>query len=616
MSAVGFALKDLKRRRFQTALTIVALSLCVTAMVSTVLIANNLDLTIPVIVTGKLSGSFINVFSGFATVIAYLSILAGAVMAHFFVSANMSERMQDIGIVKAIGCLTDQVFGYFATQLSLIVLTSCIIGTCVGIFLSYFFITLNLTSLSTPHAFVNFWSIFIVLIIFAVVTHFFGIMPVVKAIEVRPSDALLPYYLRGVSFKSAKSPTTKLGFSFKVAYRTFLRRKLTTFSTVICLSVVLSTATLAAAGTAIANQTTQSYFRRGVGVNVIAIGHSSIVAQYEFFLNRSFQTEEEATLNYLDSKYTISNLTISKLSNITGVVKVDARLFLETTVFERQTVFVVDKGYITIGDRRSAKALIFGLDSEQVVNEWLITGRTLNKADQYSVILGDSLTSKILSSPFDQKVTILGKDFDIIGVALDPLSLGFVAYLPLKTISEVLNQTSRNLLLLKFDPTLRPQVLEEIEKTLEGTELQFIELNSSIERYSGFIQSIWSSFTLLSLFFLATAALCLFSHMTLRIVEQEHEFGIIRALGAKPRKAVTIVLIYAFLIILISGAIGISIGLFVSFAFLIPEPAISTNDLIIIMAWPLLTISFLCVATLYPALKIAKKPIASLISRL
>jgi len=615
MSTVGFALKDLKRRKFQTVLTIIALSLCVTAMVSTVLIANNLDLTIPMIVAGKLSGSFINVFSGFATVIAFLSILAGAVMAYFFVSANMAERTQDIGIVKAIGCLTDQVFGYFATQLSLIVLTSCIIGTCSGIFLSYFFTALNLASLPTSHVFINFWAIFIVLIVFTAVSYFFGIMPMVKAIEVRPSEALIPYYLRGVSFKSAKSPTTKLGFSIKVAYRAFLRRKKATFSTIICLSLVLSTATMAAAGTAIANQTTQSYFRRGVGENVIVIGHPSIVAQYALFLNQSLQTEEEVSLNYLDSKYTIPDLTISKLSNITGVVKADARLFLETTVFERQTVFIVDKGYIAIGDRRSANVLIFGLDSEQVVNEWLITGRSLNKADQYSVILGDSLTSKILSSPFDQKVTILGKDFDIIGVALDPLNLGFVAYLPLKTMSRVLNQTSHNLLLLKVDPTGRPQALEEIEKALEGTELTFMELNPSIERYSGFLQSIWSSFTLLSLFFLATAALCLFSHMTLRTVEQEPEFGIIRALGAKPKKAVKIILIQAFFILLISGAIGISIGLFVSFAFLIPEPAISTNDLIIIIAWALLTTGFLCLTSLYPALKIAKKPIASLISR-
>jgi ABC-type antimicrobial peptide transport system permease subunit len=615
MSTVGFAFKDLRRRKFQTVLTVVALSSCVVAMVSTVIIANNLDLTVPLIVAGKLSGSFINVFSEFATLMAFLSILAGAVMAYFFVSANMSERTLDIGITKAIGCLTEQVFGYFATQLSLIVLTSCIIGTCGGIFLSYFFIALNIASFPASNVFLNLWAIFIVLIVFAAVTHFFGIMPVVKAIEVSPSDALFPYYLRGVSFKYAKSPITKLGFSFKVAYRAFLRRKKATFSTIICLSVVLSTATVATAGTAIANQTSESYFRRGVGENVIIIGHPRIVAQYLSFLNRSFQTEGKATLNYLDSKYTISGLTISKLSNITGVVKSDARIFLETTVFERQTIFIVDKGYIAIGDRRSADALIFGLDSEQVVNDWLINGRTLNKTDQYSVLLGDSLTSKILSSPFDQKVTIQGKDFDIVGVVLDPLNLGFVAYLPIRTMSKLLNQTNHNLLLLKVDPTLRLPVLEKVKETLHGTELQFMELNPSIERYSGFLQSIWSSFTLLSIFFLATAALCLSSHITLRIAEQEPEFGIIRALGAKPKKAAEIIWIHAFLIILISGAVGIFIGLFVSFAFIIPEPSISANALLIIFAWLFLTLGFLCLTSLYPALKIARKPIARLISR-
>ena len=614
MKTVGFAFKDLKRRKFNTSLTIIALSLCVTAMISTVLIAYNLYLTIPVFATGKLGGSFINVFSGFATVIAYLSILAGATMTYFFVSANMSGRTRDIGIAMAMGSSANQALGSFTTQLLFMILTSCIIGTGAGAFLSYVFVALNRENVPSSGLSINSWSIFVVLIVFAVVAFFFGRMPLVKAVKVRPSQALFPYYLRGVSFKSAKSPAARLGLSFRVAYRAFLRRKTATVSTVICLSIILSTATIASAGTTIAAQTTQNYFRQGVGENVIAVGHTDIVGKYEFFFDKPSQTQEKTTIDYLDSEYAISDSAISELSNIAGVIKVDARLFLEASVFERPKIQVIEQQYVTIGDQRSANAVVFGLDSEQAVNEWFIDGRTLNNEDQYSAILGDSLASNILSSPFVQSVTVFGNDFNVVGVSLDPLNLGFVVYLPLRTLSKTLNQTSRNLLLLRIDPAMQQHVLGEIEKTLSGTEMRFIELNPYIERFSALLGSIWSSFIILSLFFLAIAALCLFAHMTLRIMEQESEYGIVRALGAKPRKALTIILVQAILITLISGIIGISIGLLVSFAFLIPQPAISTGGIVIMIAWPLLTIGFLCASSLYPALKIAKKPIASLLS--
>jgi len=616
MRTVEFAFKDLKRRKFHTSLTIIALSLCVTAMISTVLIAYNLYLSIPVFATGKLGGSFVNVFSGFATVIAYISILAGAIMAYFFVSANMSERTRDIGITIAIGSSANQALGSFTTQLLFIVLTSCIIGTGAGALLSYFFIALNWENVPSSGLSINSWSIFVVLIIFAAVAFFFGRIPLVKAVKVRPVDALFPYYLRGVSFRSAKSPYAKLGFSFRVAYRTFLRRKKATVSTIFCLSVTLSTAAIAVAGTTVANQTTQSYFRQGVGENVIAIGHVDIVDQYEFFLDKPSQTQEKTTIDYLDPKYTIPDLAITELSNIAGVIKADARLFLEALVSERPKIQIVDQEYVVIGDQRSANAVVFGLDSEQAVNEWFIYGRTLNDEDQYSAILGDSLASNILSSPFVQSIAVFENDFNVVGVSLDPLNLGSVAYLPIETLSKTLNQTSCNFLLLRIDPAMRLHVLGEIDKTLNGTTMQFIELNPHIQKFSGLLQSIWSSFTILSLFFLATAALCLFTHMTLRTIEQESEYGIIRALGAKPRRALTIILVQAIFITLISGTIGTSIGLLVSLAFLIPQPVISTSGIIIMIAWPLLTIGFLCVSSLYPALKIAKKPIASLLSHL
>lgn len=118
----------------------------------------------------------------------------------------------------------------------------------------------------------------------------------------------------------------------------------------------------------------------------------------------------------------------------------------------------------------------------------------------------------------------------------------------------------------------------------------------------------------LPLFSLATAAIFLLSYLMLSISEQQHEFGIMRALGAKPKTIMKIVLSQVFLIILVSGAIGISSGLLITFEFLIPNPVISQSTLVSVSAWLLVIIWLLCMSSVYPTLKAVKKTIIESLS--
>jgi hypothetical protein len=72
----------------------------------------------------------------------------------------------------------------------------------------------------------------------------------------------------------------------------------------------------------------------------------------------------------------------------------------------------------------------------------------------------------------------------------------------------------------------------------------------------------------------------------------------------------------ATLLILISGAIGISAGLVFSLAFLISSPAISQAGLVAMGLWLLLTIGFLAISSLYPIIRIARKNLASIMPKL
>ncbi len=88
-----------------------------------------------------------------------------------------------------------------------------------------------------------------------------------------------------------------------------------------------------------------------------------------------------------------------------------------------------------------------------------------------------------------------------------------------------------------------------------------------------------------------------------------------RALGAKLRTVMKIVFMEAFIVTLISGAIGIFVGLFFTFVFLIPEPVVSQFTLFSVVGLLLLALGLLCLSSLYPTARVVKKSVASALSQ-
>ena len=70
-----------------------------------------------------------------------------------------------------------------------------------------------------------------------------------------------------------------------------------------------------------------------------------------------------------------------------------------------------------------------------------------------------------------------------------------------------------------------------------------------------------------------------------------------------------VIFVQALLIVLIAGAIGISVGLLVTFVFLIPEPVISQQTLVSVAGLLFLALGLLCLSSLYPAVKAVKKSV-------
>ncbi|MDH4221522.1 MAG: FtsX-like permease family protein [Candidatus Bathyarchaeota archaeon] len=617
MSEISFPIKDLTRRKFQTGLTILGLTICTSATLFLVIFGSNLGFEIGFLtVGGRLTSGFSNIFSRFILVVGFLNILAGAFITSFLVYLTMSERVRDIGVMKAAGCVSGSILGYFVTELSILVFLSCIAGTIFGIGAYYLSISLlNVLGFSISQV-LSLWAILLIFLVLILVSHIFGVLPIIKAAKVKPAEALSPLYSLGTTFELGRAVPSKLGFTFKVAYRSLVRRKSATGQAIICLALVLTLTTVTIAGGMIANKTTTNYVERAIGRDVVLVGHPKLIERYVNLLSQFFEAKEMESIDYLDSRYNISNSRVSELSNISGVLMTDPRLVLGTIVYEVQGVIIDPERpdpYILVGDNRSAEALVVGVQPERVINEWLIFGRVLNETDVHSAVIGDSLALEMFDDPQKQAIRVFEKNFEIPGVCLDPLNNGKVVYVPLNALSAELGQPGYNLLFLKIDPSERSRVLTEIENEISGKNLELVELNEVLGRHVSFLNHIWSFVMFLPLFSLVTATLCLLSYLMLSIAGQQREFGIMRALGAKPRSIMKIIFTQALLITLISGAIGISVGLFVTFVFLIPEPVVSQYTLVSVAGWLLFALGLLCSSSLYPAMKAVKKSVVGAI---
>ena len=618
MSEISFPIKDLMRRKFQTALTIIGLTICTAATVFLVLFGENVGFEIAVVTGGRSTIGFSNVFSRFVFIVSFLNILAGVLVTFFLVYWSMSERVHDVGVMKATGCLASIAFGYFITELSIIIFTSCIAGTAIGV-LTYFVCINVLNALGFPllQNSVNLWTILPIFLIFVVASHILGTRPIIKAIRVKPADALSPFYsFEATSRKEfGKHVSSKLGLTFKMAYRALIRRRSATRRAIICLATVLTLTTVTVAGGIIASQTTQSYVERAVNRDIIVVGHSDVSMRYVNMLSQFFEAKETEEIDYLNLRYNLSESLISELNAIPGVLKVDPRLVLETTVYEVQG-FIIDPEepdpYILVGDNRSGKALVLGVQPDYVINDWLIFGRFLNDTDVYSAVIGDSLGLEMFDDPQKQAVIVFEQDFEIAGVCLDPLNNGNVVYVPLNVLSTLIDGTHNyNLVFLKVNASRRLEVLAEIEKM----ELAPVELNEVLGRHLAFLGYVWSFVMFLPLFSFVTAILCLLSYMMLSVAGQQREFGMMRALGAKPKMVMKIVFMEALIVTLISGAVGIFVGLLFTFAFLIPDPVISQFTLLSVIGLLVLALGLLCLFSLYPAVRVSKKSVASVLSQ-
>ena len=613
MSETSFPINDLLRRKLQTALVVVSLALSVASTIFLLLFAEKIGFSVSLMVEGKLTAGVSAAFSPFILLLVVLILIAGAVIVSFMTSLMVSRRIKDIGLMKAAGCPNDLVFGYFFTELLIVIFSGCFLGTLLGLLADFVstsvFSDLGLQASQVP---IDLWPVFGVFALYFVVALVVGAKPVYSASRVEPAKALSPTYYLGLGKGSRFKVLSKSSLTFRLALRSLIRHRSATVKIVVCLSIVFTLVTVGVAGGLIADQTTESWVEKAIGQNTVLIAQQDMGAQYELLLKEFYDGGSAAQFNYTDEKYVIPENLLANLSSLYGDMHIDPRIVLEASVTEVHG-FVLPVGgtsanITTVGDSRTGESLVEGVEPGRPLNDFVLDGSFLNQT--WQVVVGDTLSKDLFSDPLAEGLSMLGRSLTVVGVCLDPINNGKVAYVSFQALQNASGVLGPNVVLLNPDSSIdRTNFLNQLNATVKAVNPQFavFDINEELNKCLGFINYMWSTVMILPLFSLVAAALCLIGYVMLAVDEQRQEFGVLRAVGAKPSMVLGVVSGQSLLVLLSSYGIGIAFGIIATSLILVQEPLITVYTVFEVSG--LLSVAFVAtfVSSLYPALRFTKK---------
>jgi ABC-type antimicrobial peptide transport system permease subunit len=232
-------------------------------------------------------------------------------------------------------------------------------------------------------------------------------------------------------------------------------------------------------------------------------------------------------------------------------------------------------------------------------------------------VLGDSAAQQLFSEPLSENLTVFNNDFGIVGVCIDPINNGKIIYVPLENLESAAHISGENIVLVRIQSSANyGETHNQIRALINKSFPQFgvLELNEPLNKSFAFLDQIWSTIMFLPLFLLIAASLCLVNYVILVTNEQRQEFGVLRALGAKPAGITKIISGQSIIILLLCLTVGVVVGTFFIWVILIPEPFATIGTVAEIAVWLLAAFTATLAISFYPAIRFARKSILEIIT--
>ena len=615
MSKAAFPVNDLLRRKTQTSLTLISLTVCVASTLFLFLFGDQIVFGITSIAENTLTVGYWAIFSNFLLFAGILVFAIGAVIISFITFLMMSQRTRDFGLIKAVGCPNSLVFGYFLTELLIVLFLGCVLGVVLGFLTDY--AVINMGAFEAFQKAPNFWYAPLVFVAFFIFGLIFGLRPLERAASLSPTAAISPMQYFGLSEGKEFKALSKSRLTLKIASRSLFRRQSVTVRIVVFLSIVFILLTVSIAGSIIANNTTTTWVEKAVGKDTLLVGHKNMGSQYISLLLKFSGAEEKNDFYYFDSNFALTEDVFQQLNGIIGIANIEKRFVYEGHIQEVMNFTYSESATIPVGDHREADSLIVGVEPEKILSEWFIEGRFLKNGNSSEAVIGDSLAAVTFEMPLLQSFRMQNATLNIVGVCVDPINNGIVAFVPFEMLKSLNNVSDPNIMLVQLESSANQEtVIMQMQERLADAnmDLKVFELNGALEKNLSFLGAIWSVITFLPLFSLVAATLCLIGYLVLVIDEQRHEYAVLRAMGTKPGTVVTILAVQSLIILLPSIAIGIAFGVIITLMILMPHPVVTSFTIIAISGWLLTSLVGMFLLSLWPVLRFAKKPILKIMS--
>jgi ABC-type antimicrobial peptide transport system permease subunit len=502
----------------------------------------------------------------------------------------LSQRMRDIGVIKAAGALPRRLLAYVTFESLVVIVSSCFVGglSALLIYSSWSWPSVSLFKQVGPVANAGATVLIVVPLISLLLSYMVASFRVRRIVGSSSVNAISKQ-LSNLDLKDLGKPLRikRLGSAFNLATRNVSRdrgfnRTLLSVGICICLSMIVLSGALVSA------DTSASYVVRAMPPNVLIVANSNVYNQY-LSLEASFSRNAPlSSIDYTNTSYIITPQNASAFRAIPGVETVDTRLITMSSITgfvkahfasNQNTGENINTQIIPEVETGTAQALIVGINPTSAIGDWYTSDGFLQSTDaQYTMIAGDSLVGNIVQMPFNlSQVSAFGYRYDIKSAVVDPINAGRVLYAPVQIVQRNLAVNGYNVLLLKVSSD--PSVFSAVSQLASSFGLVVGSTDPILNSNLAFLKSTWSHIFLIPILALALTCGILLSYLATNFSRRFNDYVVLKVLGASGRYRLKLLLWEAWGVLAISMLFAISIAWGISIFFLVPDPVLSIADL-------------------------------------
>jgi len=593
MSKTDFAIKDFTRKKEQTYPYILIITFIIAVAVFLIYFTSSLGLNqVSLSFLGSettnnelfFSGSINMVYSQFNTFIITLLLVLTFTVVVVITTTLVITKKRDIAIMKALGTLPGNLYGFYLIECYIIFLIGFLLGLVLGL--------ISFGAFATVMFFLNV-PIIIQIDFFYIPILFLSCLVgifLVTGYKLRKigNENIIKSFSKDIRFDYDASAgltflplwLSKRGFNLKTAIVNTVRRRGEYRRYILIFTIIFMIIFTLGLGTIVLNNSTQEWIHRAQGDNIVVIGHEDTVdyysKMYEMFSDPTIEITRN-DIDFTDSKYLFNLTDIDGINNIDEIEKVDERLiaFCDAEELDGYHYLVRDNvsesGYEIVGQQRTGTFPVMGVNNEKIIQNFEMEGRFPNDLDaELNITIGDGLAYNFFDYAFDQSIRLLdiSHNFHIIGVAIDSFFSGYAGYVDLAKYQEYWNLTNSqqeiNVVLVQITEGSYNDIVEDLNAAIHTYLSQSFTCMSLDAIFEGNLAYLsYLSFYPLFLIIVLTVVsiLALYNYQKAGLMDKAKDFLIMRAIGSKVKDLRRMMYLESLFIIIPSLLLSLSIGM-------------------------------------------------------